>query len=112
MPGDEVVDGGGWLRRFGWADIVGDAAMNQAIRRDVQALEKAQDFLIAQLHAVAGTVRPRIEERRGVDRLDVKTLRRQQHLHQRELVVDLVVSVGVEHDTQATGRRGEELEAG
>lgn len=86
--------------------------MDEAVRRDVEALQQAKDFLVAQLHAVAGIVGACVEERRGVDRLDVEPVLRQQHLHQRELIVDLVVGVGVEHHAHLADRRLQEFEAG
>ena len=68
-PGHEVVDRRRRPRRLRRADLFGHAAMNEALRRDVQPLQQAQDLLVAQLHAVAGTVRAAVVERRGVDRL-------------------------------------------
>jgi hypothetical protein len=85
--------------------------MDEAVVRDVKPRQQPKDLLVAQFHAATRAVRARIAEGGGVDGLEGDPLGGQQHVDERELVVDLVECVGVEHRPHPAGPRCQHAEA-
>ena len=59
--------------------------------------QKLQNFVVASLHAVLGALRSGVKKGRGVNGLQVDFLRGQQGVGDGELVVDFIVSIGIQH---------------
>jgi hypothetical protein len=87
------------------------ALEHKVLRRLVHPFEDAEDFLVRLFHAVLGAARALVVERRGVDGFEADSLGREQGVDKRELIVDLVEGVGVQHDVDRARRRREPRQA-
>ena len=86
------------------------AAVDEASGRDMQPIQQAHDLIVAPLHAVARPGRAIVGEGRGVERLHRELFGRAQGVDDRELVVNFVVRVGVQHHADGAGGRLQALD--
>src|SRR5690606_15532918 len=77
------------------------------LRGPPHSLEQAQNLLMALSHPLPWTARPPVEKWGRVDRLHGHSLWREKRVNHRELVIDFVVGVRIEHHSHLSLRRRE-----
>jgi len=89
------------------ADVLGEesirSAMNTSAAVNSQAVQQAVNLRFGIVQPLSRRV-PLAQKQRGIDRLQLQAILRQQRMNHRELVVNLVGRVGVQHHRYSTRR--------